>query len=320
MAGSLQSELQEELPEILREIIEKGCINDDAKHFEEIRNDSELEETLQTITFATFGMEAFYRERASTSNQIRTRSESWGQIQRRMKRGFIDRNQNIFFAYIVKEAQALNIQMSYNMDRSAFEQFIKDLIQCDGKWVPVNLASLISSRNEHVASDAESRFNDKISVKSVEKISDKDRLDSFIAAYGTISLSATLVFTFGVTLASTFMNEDSFHSDLVMNLFHILITISIGCSLYSLSITTNITYRMNRLLGLGLVDETQKYMGQTFKYRRYSRLTFAVSLVAFVLSLTVLYYDAFPIGLASFNSVVMVITIVVASISVYKTM
>lgn len=143
-----------------------------------------------------------------------------------------------------------------------------------------------------------------------------ERLGNFIAAYDTISFTTSFVFTFAVSMASDHSVKNEFRNQNYMFVFHILLTLCIGCALYTLLILSWINYNANRHLGYGVANKSAHYLEETYYIRSLARKSFVVSLITFVLALAALYIDGLPIILASIQSIILIIAIVAVLISI----
>eukprot|EP01083_Nonionella_stella_P101812 289022_1 len=144
-----------------------------------------------------------------------------------------------------------------------------------------------------------------------------ERVSAYVSAYDTITVTASLVFSFGVSLAAEYSSEEQFENAVRMYIFHIFISSCIASALHCIAILTLINYRTNRHLGSGLTDKGADFIELTYKYRNHARLSFCLSLLLFVLSLCVLYFDGLPTVLAVINTTILTITtgIVVGSVT-----
>ena len=214
---------------------------------------------------------------------------------------FIMENKQLLFEYLVKQSKVLGIQRKYPMNLKEFDHFIITLLKHDKQWKNIGLAALATKCNAEP----------QIRTKGLSKV---QSMTNQIQAYNTIAVSSMFVFTYGISIASFKVNE-VFRKEAVLYLFHILITISIGCSFHALFNVTFITYNVYRFIGIGLIDAAETYLSNSYKNRRNARICFLISIVTFVLSLAVLYYDKLPIGIGLFNTIFLTFAIVMTILS-----
>ena len=88
--------------------------------------------------------------------------------------------------------------------------------------------------------------------------------------------------------------------------------------MHCIVILSLISYHINRNIGNAASQFAASYLENTYKYRQQARYTFGASLILFVGSLCVLYWDGLPSALASINSVIMSIFIIIIAFSVNR--
>merc|ERR1719474_2227658 len=142
-----------------------------------------------------------------------------------------------------------------------------------------------------------------------------ERMNSYISAYDGITVIASLVFSFAVSLAAGQSKEDSFTYQSTMCLFHVLITLCIGCLLHCVLVFSLINYNANRFIGSGIVEKSASFVEKTFNYRNHARISFCGGLFFFVAALCVLFFDGLPIWLAIVNTVIMLVFVCVVVVS-----
>ena len=149
------------------------------------------------------------------------------------------------------------------------------------------------------------------------------RLGNFVSAYDTIILTSTLVFSFAVSLAAEYSSEELFDAsnlsgNIRMYLFHCAIALCIGCSLHCIVILSLISYHINRSIGNAASNSAADYLENTYQYRQHARISFGTSLILFVGSLCVLYWNGLPSILASITSGIVGIFIIIIATSVNR--
>ena len=147
------------------------------------------------------------------------------------------------------------------------------------------------------------RFDEKI----------QERLAAHITAYDAIITTASLILPFSVSLASTKASAESFHSQMTMYIFHIMISICIGAALHCILIFSFIKYGAYRYFKFS--DYAAKFIEASFVYRQDARKSFGVCTIFFVSSLCVLYFDGLPVQLAIMSTSILAATIVVVAMS-----
>lgn len=133
-----------------------------------------------------------------------------------------------------------------------------------------------------------------------------ERMNSYLSAYDGITVIASLVFSFAVSLAAGQSKEDNFAYQSTMCLFHIVISLCIGSLLHCIVVFSLINYNTNRLIGTGIIEQSADFVEKTYIYRTHARRSFCVGLFLFVAALCVLFFDGLPIWLAVVNTVILI--------------
>ena len=225
-------------------------------------------------------------------------------------------------AKFISDVQAKNSIVTestkWPMDHDAFCKYLKQSEKLIKKQaaIPDNEAGQTPQATMD-ANNEEEQTNTAIlrpAAKS-NSLSLAERVSAYVDAYDTITVTASLVFSFGVSLAAGYSSEAQFTDKVRMSIFHIFISICIAASLHCIAILSMINYKTNRHLGSGLTDKGADFIELTYKYRNHARISFCISLVLFVLSLCVLYFDGLPTWLASVNTAILSITIIFVGIA-----
>ena len=168
-----------------------------------------------------------------------------------------------------------------------------------------------------------SSYNNHAYASSNSEFPLAERLGHFVSAYDIITLTSTLVLSFAVLLAALYSSEELFHtSDIFghvrMYCFHIAISSCIGCSLHCIVILSLINYQINRNIGHAKSNLAADYLENTYKYRQQARSSFGGSLILFVSSLCVLFWNGLPSVLAIINTMIVGIFIIIIATSVHQ--
>lgn len=131
-----------------------------------------------------------------------------------------------------------------------------------------------------------------------------------VSSYEVIVLSSSLIFTCSVSLASTFSDEEYFSSNVLMYLFNIFVSASIGTSFYSTAIMSLTTFNVHRELGYLDKDAASKYLLEGAQYRYYAKICFVFCFCFFIISLCMLFWQRLPVILAILDSFILIVFMV----------